>query len=105
MCRLGVVNADLGLVGTFNWYANVFDETSFHTGTTYTTPELSENTTYYIQQLFEGSQFNGGEANNSEGGSYVTNTTDNYLIFNCTQECTLRTVKVYAQGAGNRTIY
>lgn len=101
----GVVNADLGLSGTFYWYADAFDEIPFHTGTTYTTPELSENTTYYIQQMYQGSEFNGGETDNSEGGSYVSDNTDNYLIFNCTQECLLKTVKVYADGAGTRTIY
>lgn len=100
----GIVNADLGLSGTFYWFNNASDQVPFNTGTSWTTPELSENTSYFIQQLYSGSEFNGGAINNSAGGSYVIDATDNYLIFNCNQECVLQTVKVYAQGDGIRTI-
>ena len=33
---------------TFNWYANITDTTSFHSGSTYTTPPLTSSTTYYV---------------------------------------------------------
>ncbi|WP_184544605.1 gliding motility-associated C-terminal domain-containing protein [Mucilaginibacter sp. FT3.2] len=35
--------------GTFNWYAAPTGGTSLHAGTTYTTPALNANTTYYVE--------------------------------------------------------
>ncbi|GAA3978233.1 gliding motility-associated C-terminal domain-containing protein [Mucilaginibacter dorajii] len=35
--------------GTFNWYATPTSGASLHTGTTYTTPALNANTTYYVE--------------------------------------------------------
>lgn len=99
----GSVTAEYGTSGDLLWFNNINDETGFHTGSSYTTPVLNETTTYYIQEVTTGEIYSGGESDNSEGGSYVTD--DNYLVFNCTQECLLKSVKVYAQGAGNRTIY
>lgn len=99
----GSVEANLGLDGTFYWFNNANDQVPFSTGTSWTTPEINENTSYFVQQIYAGTVLNGGEPNNSKGGSYVTG--DNYLIFNCTQECVLKSVKVYADGSGIRTIY
>lgn len=99
----GSVNAEYLTSGDLYWYNNLNDDSEFQIGQTYTTPVLTESTTYYIQEVNVGPEYVGGETDNSEGGSYVTD--NNYLIFNCTQECLLYSVKVYAQGDGNRTIY
>ncbi|MGD1961139.1 MAG: DUF6443 domain-containing protein, partial [Fulvivirga sp.] len=40
--------------GIINWYAEATGGTSFHTGTSYTTPVLSETTTYYVSQTIDG---------------------------------------------------
>ncbi len=98
----GSVNAEYITTGDLYWYYNLNDASEFQIGQTYTTPVLTESTSYYIQEVNVGPEYTGGEPDNSDGGSYVTD--NNYLIFNCTQECLLNSVKVYAQGAGNRTI-
>ncbi|NCC87481.1 MAG: PKD domain-containing protein [Clostridia bacterium] len=99
----GSVTIEPNLSGETHWFENVNDESSFYIGTSYTTPVLSENTTYYIQEITIGDEFNGGEPDNGEGGSYVSD--NNYLLFDCMQECELASVKVYAQSATTRTIY
>ncbi|MEM9392083.1 MAG: BspA family leucine-rich repeat surface protein, partial [Bacteroidota bacterium] len=40
--------------GTVNWYTEETGGTSFHTGSSYTTPVLSETTTYYVSQTISG---------------------------------------------------
>jgi PKD repeat protein len=100
----GSVEIDPGLEGEVNWFSNILDEDAFYTGATFTTPELSENTTYYIQETILGEEYNGSELNNSEGGSYITGSND-YLLFDCSTECILENVKVYAESEGTRTIY
>ncbi|MDD2636586.1 MAG: M14 family zinc carboxypeptidase [Bacteroidales bacterium] len=92
------------LQGETNWFNSILDESSFHTGETFTTPLLTETTTYYIQETVFGEDYNGGEANNSEGGDYISGT-NSYLLFDCNTSCKLETVKVYAENAGTRTIY
>ena len=77
----GSVTAEYGTSGDLLWFNNINDETGFHTGSSYTTPVLNETTTYYIQEVTTGEIYSGGESDNSEGGSYVTD--DNYLVFNC----------------------
>ncbi|PLX07627.1 MAG: hypothetical protein C0596_10215 [Marinilabiliales bacterium] len=99
----GSVTIDPDLTGEVHWFEDINDETSFHVGATYTTPTLSENTTYFVQEITLGDEYSGGEVDNSEGGDYVSD--NNYLIFDCTQESVLKTVKVYAENAGTRTIY
>jgi PKD repeat protein len=99
----GSVTIEPNLSGETHWFENVNDESSFYIGTSYTTPVLNENTTYYIQEITIGDEYNGGEPDNGEGGSYVSD--NNYLLFDCMQECELASVKVYAQSAAIRTIY
>ncbi|MBN2778383.1 MAG: PKD domain-containing protein [Bacteroidales bacterium] len=99
----GSVTIEPNLSGETHWFENENDESSFFIGNSYTTPVLSENTTYYIQEITIGDEFNGGELDNGEGGNYVSD--NNYLLFDCMQECELTSVKVYAQNAATRTIY
>lgn len=101
----GTVNATIDSDDEIFWFENVEDEVPFQISNSYTTPELLETTTYYVQELSTGEILTGGELNNSGGGDYITSAENNYLIFNCLQECTLQSVKVYAQGEGIRNIY
>ncbi|HOZ30377.1 MAG TPA: M14 family zinc carboxypeptidase [Bacteroidales bacterium] len=101
----GSVNVILDSDNEISWFENAEDEVPFQIGDSYTTPELFETTTYYVQELSIGEIVNGGEPDNSEGGEYITSAGENYLTFDCFQECTLQTVKVYAQGEGIRSIF
>jgi hypothetical protein len=95
-----------GIANT-NWYANANDITPIATGSTFTTPALTQTTSYWVET------FNTGEINNSNGGKtnwtndmnggYQMNSTY-YLLFDAHRDFILKTAKVYADGAGNRTI-
>ena len=88
--------------GTITWYDNT--QTAVGTGTSYTTPPITANTVYYAQTAITQPTVNGGPADNTIGNSGVPGAPAHYLIFNVNQICTLKSVKVYAQGAGNRVI-
>lgn len=101
----GSVNATIDSDYEISWFENAEDEVAFQIGYSYTTPELFETTTYYIQGLSTGEIFTGGEPDNADGGEYIGSSESNYLTFDCFEECQLQSVKVYAQGEGIRNIY
>ncbi len=73
-------------------------------GNTFTTPPLSASETYYVQDI---SNISGdikfvGKTDSSGGGSYFTG--NQSLIFDALMSLTLKSVKVYAHTAGQRTI-
>lgn len=86
-----------------NWYANAMGGSPFFTGEAYTTPVLATTTTYYVQSYIASESFYVGAPNNSFGGGGYFNG-DQHLIFDCDVPVILKSVKVYANGAGNRTI-
>lgn len=88
--------------GTITWYDNT--QTSVGTGTSYTTPPITANTIYYAQSSVSQPTVNGGPVDNTIGNASVPQSIAHYLVFNVNQPCTLKSVKVYAQGAGNRVI-
>jgi Zn-dependent metalloprotease len=90
--------------GTLAWYDAPVAGTLLGTGSPFTTPVLYSTTTFYVEDQIIPPSTYGGLTDNSGAGGYFTNTNQHGLYFNCTQACTLASVKVYAQGAGNRTI-
>lgn len=91
--------------GTLNWYNAPTGGTLLGTGTSYNTGVINTTTNYYVESNTTPSPIFGGIPNNTVGtGGYFSNSSDRYLIFNCTSPVTLVSVVVYAQGAGNRTI-
>ena len=76
-----------------------------NTGPSYTTPILSNTTTYYVENDAGGSSQYIGEVNSSFGsGGYFTSSTYHYLIFTSINGFKLVSVWVNANTAGNRTI-
>lgn len=92
--------------GIINWYSNTNMTTLVGTGNIFTTPTLTSNTTYYAVNTVSQTPIFGGPATNTAfgGGSNFNSNFDRYLIFDVMQACKLKTVKVYANTAGNRTI-
>ncbi len=104
-CGAGTVTLNASGNGTLNWFTVSSGGIPFNSGTTYTTPSLTSTATYYVESNTIPAPAFGGIPNNTVGtGGYFSNSTDRYLIFNCTQACTLVSTVVYASGAGNRTI-
>jgi hypothetical protein len=74
------------------------------TGNSFTTPALMSTTDYYAADvsILQGNIVYSGLVDNSAGGGNFTG--DQYLEFDVMKPLILRSVKVYAQGDGNRTI-
>jgi len=94
--------------GTMKWYNSSVATIPLTTGGTYTTPNLTGNTTYYLENevTTTGVTNHVGPANNTIGsGAYQTTQPSNtwYLQFDAVSDITLQTVKVYASTTGNRT--
>ncbi len=91
--------------GTINWYDAASGGNLINTGTSYTTPTLSNSTTYYVENDAGGvSQYVGATNNSIGGGGYFTSSTYHYLIFTATSTFNLVSVWVDANTAGNRTV-
>ena len=100
ICGSGTANLSATSTGgTVIWYDST--GTQVGTGTTYT-PAIAGNVDFYVEEQFNPSPINGGPADNSfgPGGNF---TGDQHLIFDCYKPSKLISVKVYAQGNGNRT--
>jgi len=87
------------------WYDVATGGTSIGSGNSFVTPFLANPTTYWVAAgtTYGGGTAYGGPTNNTATGAYHTNA-DNYEIFTASTAFILRSVKVYANGAGNRTI-
>jgi PKD repeat protein len=92
--------------GVINWYNAATGGTLLATGNTFGTPVLTSNTTYYAVNSVSNTPIYGGPATNTVfgGGSNFNANADRYLIFDVSQACTLKSVKVVSNSAGNRFI-
>jgi hypothetical protein len=91
-----------------NWYDAPVGGNLVGTGNTFNTPYLTASTTYYasaISQYGNGNWYGGPQSRlqTAAPGAYHTNV-DNYLYFTASEAFTIVSVKVYANGAGARTI-
>ena len=89
--------------GDIRWFDAPNGGVQVGTGNSFLTPVLSSTTSYWAEDRVtqqSASQYV-GMANNSGGGAYGNY--DQYLTFDASQPFDLRSVKVYAQSAGNRT--
>ena len=92
-----------GTGGTLDWYDAAVGGNLVNTGNSFTSPTLSTTTSYFVEEIFPGTNFGAGPSDNTFGGGGFFNG-NQHLIFDCTSPVTLSTVRVYANGAGNRTI-
>ncbi|HNW99706.1 MAG TPA: M4 family metallopeptidase [Bacteroidales bacterium] len=92
--------------GTLNWYNQATGGTIVNTGATYS-PTISATTTYYVQNdvgTTYPTQSAGLTAKTTTGG-YYTSTSRLAMIFDALAPLTIKTVKVYANSTGNKTIW
>lgn len=102
-CGIGTLDLTASGAGTLNWYDAPTGGNLVHTGSSFTTPSLTTSTSYYVEDATNPAPQNVGPADNTfdTGGNFEG---DQYLIFDCLSPFELKSVKVYANGAGNRTI-
>ncbi len=102
-CGPGSVTLSATGSGTINWYDAASGGNLLYTGTNFTTPSISATTTYYAgNSTVPPSEYVGKP--DSVGGGAMYNNTSYYLKFDCTSPVILKSVKVYAAVAGDRTI-
>ncbi len=88
-----------------HWFASTYDSLPIFIGDTFITPVIDTTTTYYVQGLVNNQvQHVGKYDNTGSGGFFGSNLHWHYLIFNCYEPTILKSVKVYANNAGTRTI-
>ena len=89
--------------GTLKWYETAEGGTPIGEGSTFTTGALSTTTTFYVEDdLFDDPQYVGPADNTFGGGSTFSG--DQHLVFNTLNTVILKSVVVYAEGDGFRTI-
>lgn len=99
-------SADLTAIGTnLEWFDQAVGGAPIATGANFTTPTLSTGTMYWVSStaIYGGEIAPGGRINNSVSGQHHTNA-DNYQLFTAFEDMIIKSVKVYANGAANRTI-
>ncbi|MGB0916685.1 MAG: FG-GAP-like repeat-containing protein [Flavobacteriales bacterium] len=101
--------ADLTATGVgsdFYWYDQPTGGTALETGADFTTPTVGVTTSFYVEEVhtYGGGTYYGAKTDFSEGGVYHT-ATQYYNFFDVEADCELKSVKVYADGAGDRTLY
>ncbi len=103
ICLNESANLVANAVNTAKWYDSQSGGNEVATGNVFTTSSLTADTTYYVSDYQPGVIFNAGAISNAIGAGGFFNGNQS-LIFSCTEACTLRTVDVVANSAGNRTI-
>ena len=98
----------LSATGTdLKWYDAAQNGNLLGTGNTYTTPVISNTTTYYVQSTtqYPGDVYNTGQTDHSGSTQYSgTNATNATTYFTVTDNCVLASVKVYTDTPGERLI-
>lgn len=102
-CGTGSVTLSASGTADLNWYDAATSGNLLNTGTTFNTPSISSTTTYYVgTDVINASSYVGPADNNyGDGGNFTGN---QHIKFDCFSDFTLVSVKVYANGAGNRTV-
>jgi PKD repeat protein len=101
-CKAGTVTLSAAAGGSINWYSVPSGGNKLATGATFTTPTLQHSTSYYVENEIVLPVKYAGKYNNTGDGAYLTY--EHYLVFDAWKPFMLKSVRVYAQAAGNRTI-
>ncbi|MCX7697142.1 MAG: M14 family zinc carboxypeptidase [Bacteroidales bacterium] len=85
-----------------HWFSSPGGQ-ELYVGNTWITPPIFQDTTFYVSDFIT-ENYQGGKPDSAGVGGYYTFTTQHGLVFSCTEPVTLKSVTVYANSAGNRTI-
>jgi ASPIC and UnbV/Ig-like domain CHU_C associated/FG-GAP-like repeat len=104
---LPLAKANLMAQGSsIQWFAEPAGGTMLASGTSYTTPALTQTTTYYAQSILTttGSSFSAGIKDFVSPSKFHANTFSGKLFFDAAQNCLLKSVKVYSDTSAVREI-
>lgn len=112
---LSNIDINFGETATFNvsggsnvnWFDSSTSNTPIASGSSFTTPALTTTTSYWVEDsnVIPGVSASGGkdaQTNNGEG-QYQQNS-NFFLIFDANEDIIINSVRVFADGAGERTI-
>ncbi|HOY31232.1 MAG TPA: M14 family zinc carboxypeptidase [Bacteroidales bacterium] len=102
-CGPGSLELTASGSGTINWYDAPSGGNLLYSGNIFTTPVITNTTTYYVSNTVT-MPFEYVGKTDSSGGGAMYNNTSYWLLFDCSSPVILKSVKVYASTAGNRTI-
>lgn len=87
------------------WYDSQIGGTLLGTGSPWTTPTVLATQSFWAQDrdFNEGSPVNGGKLDRDLNFGSIYNNNNRYLVFEAYESFIIQSVKVYADGAGNRT--
>jgi len=102
-CGQGTLSFTATGNGTIYWFSDAAGTNLLDTGTTYTTPVLNSTTSYWLNSSIREVIY-GGLTNKTATGAYFTLQTKHGLYFNCSEEAILKSVKVYCDAPGLKTI-
>ncbi|MBK6542361.1 MAG: VCBS repeat-containing protein [Flavobacteriales bacterium] len=103
---LGPGTADISATGTaITWYDAAIGGNEVGTGSPFTTPMVNSTTSFWAADVnqFQGGTSYGGQTDNTTSGQYHTND-GFFLLFDAYERFTIRSVKVYSDEVGVRTI-
>jgi hypothetical protein len=95
-CGTGTANLFAAIGGgatQIRWYDLPSGGSVIGTGSPFTTPSISANTTYYVAAASLGTPVNGGKPNCTEGGGFQG--TNYGIVFNATDPFTLNSLDIY----------
>ena len=84
-----------------NWYADTLGSVALASGASFTTPQLTNNTTYYAQEYGGPATYGGPIDNNIGGGGFYNN--DRHVYIDCYKESRLISADVYCGSNHNVT--
>ena len=102
ICNSGTIQLKATGTGLVKWYSSQSSNTVLDTGEFYTTPNLSQSTSYWVESVISTPLISGGKATKSGPGSVLN--ANQSLIFDVYKVFTLDSVTVYTTSAGSRTI-
>lgn len=96
-----------GVGSDFNWYDAATGGNLLGSGANYTTPVVTTTTSFWVEEVhtYGGGVSYGAKTDRTITGGDWHNSTGFYLFFDVLENMTLKSVKVYADGAADRTIY
>ena len=102
-CGTGTIELSAISNGSTNWYDSKTATTPLDTGISYLF-NIDSTTTLWVENQQQGNPEYGAKFNNAGGGGYFSYNSSHYLVFDVWEDFILKSVRVYAEGDGNRTI-
>ncbi|MCK5857280.1 MAG: M4 family metallopeptidase [Bacteroidales bacterium] len=101
-CNAGTIQLHATGNGLIKWYNSQSSQMALDTGSYFTTPNLSQSASYWVENIQTNPTINAGKLTKTGPGSVLN--ANQALIFDVYKTLVLDSVTVYATSAGSRTI-